>query len=80
MKIRWVSQSSITMTYDEELLSIMKESGCQGVLVGFESLNKKNLDAMNKSFNSARGGFEPALAKFNKYGIRLYATGGTGRA
>ena len=71
MKIRWVSQSSITMTYDEELLAIMKESGCQGVLVGFESLNKKNLDAMNKSFNSARGGFEPALAKFRKYGICL---------
>ena len=29
---------------------------------------------MNKSFNAARGGFEPALAKFRKYGIRLYAT------
>lgn len=74
LKIRWVSQASITMSYDEELLSIMKESGCQGVLVGFESLNKENLENMNKKFNSARGGFEPALARFKQYNIRLYAT------
>lgn len=74
LEIRWVSQASITMSYDDELLATMKESGCQGVLVGFESLNKKNLENMNKSFNSARGGFEPALAQFKKYGIRLYAT------
>jgi radical SAM superfamily enzyme YgiQ (UPF0313 family) len=74
LKIRWVSQTSITITYDEKLLSIMKQSGCQGVLIGFESLNKKNLEAMNKSFNYARGGFKPAMAKLKKYGIRLYAT------
>lgn len=74
LNIRWVSQASITMSYDEELLAIMKESGCQGVLVGFESLNAENLANMNKKFNNARGGFEPALARFKKYGIRLYAT------
>ncbi len=74
LNIRWVSQASITMSYDDELLQIMQDSGCQGVLVGFESLNKKNLESMNKKFNSARGGFEPALAQFKKYGIRLYAT------
>lgn len=74
LNIKWVSQASITMSYDEELLQIMQQSGCQGVLVGFESLNKENLENMNKKFNSARGGFEPALAKFKEYGIRLYAT------
>ncbi|MEM7397002.1 MAG: radical SAM protein, partial [Verrucomicrobiota bacterium] len=74
LKIRWVSQASITLTHDEELLRLMKESGCQGVLIGFESLNPDNLAGMNKKFNMTRGGYEPALARLNKYGIRLYAT------
>lgn len=74
MNIKWVSQASINMTYDDELLQIMKDSGCQGVLIGFESLNKANLDAMDKKFNYARGGFTKAIKQLNKFGIRLYAT------
>ncbi len=74
LKIRWVSQASITLTYDDELLALMRDSGCQGVLIGFESLNPDNLAAMNKRFNYARGGFEAALAKLHQYGIRLYST------
>lgn len=74
LNIRWVSQASITMTHDDELLAIMKRSGCQGVLIGFESLNRANLDAMNKSFNHSRGGFEAALRKLHEHRLRLYAT------
>jgi radical SAM superfamily enzyme YgiQ (UPF0313 family) len=74
LKIRWVTQATITMTYDEELLQLMKESGCQGVLIGFESLNQENLASMNKRFNYQRGGFEKAINMLNKFGIRLYAT------
>lgn len=74
LRIRWVSQASITATYDEELLRLMRDSGCQGVLIGFESLNPDNLIDMNKRFNLARGGFEPALARLKQYGLRLYAT------
>lgn len=74
LRIRWVSQASITLAHDEELLALMRDSGCQGVLIGFESLQARNLAAMNKSFNLARGGYEPALARLKKYGIRLYAT------
>ncbi|MCB0856345.1 MAG: radical SAM protein, partial [Bacteroidetes bacterium] len=66
-KIRWVTQATITMTYDEDLLKTMKESGCQAVLIGFESLNEKNLASMNKKFNYQRGGFERALKKLKKY-------------
>ena len=40
-KIRWVSQSSIDVAHDEELLELMKRSGCQGVLIGLESLNAR---------------------------------------
>jgi radical SAM superfamily enzyme YgiQ (UPF0313 family) len=39
LKLRWVSQSSINAAHDEEFLDLMVRSGCQGVLIGFESLN-----------------------------------------
>src|SRR5262245_31251993 len=61
LRIRWVGQSSINAAHDEEFLDLLKQSGCQGVLIGFESLNAANLAAMNKTFNTARGGFAQAL-------------------
>jgi radical SAM superfamily enzyme YgiQ (UPF0313 family) len=72
--IRWVSQSSINAAHDEEFLELLVRSGCQGVLIGFESLNSANLAAMNKTFNTARGGFEKALANLRKHRIRVYGT------
>jgi radical SAM superfamily enzyme YgiQ (UPF0313 family) len=45
-----------------------------GVLIGFESLNPANLKAMNKTFNSAQGGFPKAVANLRRKKIRVYAT------
>ncbi len=72
--IRWVSQSSINAAHDDEFLDLMRRSGCQGVLIGFESLNESNLAAMNKTFNVARGGFAHALANLRRHRIRIYGT------
>jgi radical SAM superfamily enzyme YgiQ (UPF0313 family) len=74
LKIRWVSQSSINAAHDEEFLELLKRSGCQGVLIGFESLNPANLKDMNKAFNTMRGGFEKALANLRRHHIRVYGT------
>jgi len=72
--IRWVSQSSINAAHDEEFLDLLVRSGCQGVLIGFETLNPENLKDMNKSFNLMRGGFEKALANLRRKRIRVYGT------
>jgi radical SAM superfamily enzyme YgiQ (UPF0313 family) len=74
LRIRWVSQASINAAHDEEFLRLLKASGCQGLLIGFESLNPDNLARMGKSFNTARGGYEVALANLRRHGIRLYVT------
>ena len=74
LKIRWVSQSSINAAHDEEFLELLGRSGCQGVLIGFESLNPANLKDMNKAFNTMRGGFEKALANLRRHRIRVYGT------
>ena len=71
---KWVSQMSINAAHDEEFLYLLQKAGCQGVLIGFESLNPKNLKKMNKGFNTMNGGYEKALANLRKYNIRLYIT------
>lgn len=74
LKIRWISQGSINMVSDSELLSLMKKSGCLGLLTGFESLNKDNLAQMGKSWNLHCGEYETALRKFREIGIVIYGT------
>ena len=74
LKIRWVSQASINAAHDEEFLELIAASGCQGLLIGFESLNPESLAKMNKSFNTMKGGYSQALANLRKHKIRLYVT------
>ncbi len=74
LKLRWVSQASINVAFDEEALDLMRRSGCQGVLVGFESLDPEGLAEMNKRFNLMHGGPHQALANFRRHGIRIYGT------
>lgn len=46
--IRWIAQTDITIAEDERLLKQMKQSGCQWVVIGFESLSEKNLRNMER--------------------------------
>jgi radical SAM superfamily enzyme YgiQ (UPF0313 family) len=74
LKIRWVSQASINVAHDDEFLSLIKASGCQGLLIGIETLNVANLKKMQKSFNTMKGGYEVALENLRRHRIRLYVT------
>jgi radical SAM superfamily enzyme YgiQ (UPF0313 family) len=74
LKIRWVSQASINAAHDEEFLRLIKASGCQGLLIGFETLNQENLRRMHKTFNMMKGGYEKALENLRRHEIRLYVT------
>ncbi len=54
LRIRWVSQASIDMTHDLELMELLEESGCLGNVIGFESLSPGNLTLMKKAPNLVR--------------------------
>jgi radical SAM superfamily enzyme YgiQ (UPF0313 family) len=58
MRIRWVSQASLDMTNDPELMQLLVDSGCMGNVIGFESLNPTNLQRMKKGPNFLRRGHE----------------------
>lgn len=72
--INWVGQASIHIAQDDELLELMVESGCRGVLIGMESLDPQNLRSMGKEWNLAGGGFAESLAKFREHGLAVYGT------
>ncbi len=54
LRIHWVSQASLDMTNDPELMRLLVESGCLGNVIGFESLNPQNLRSMKKAPNLLR--------------------------
>ncbi|MDH3451289.1 MAG: B12-binding domain-containing radical SAM protein [Gammaproteobacteria bacterium] len=74
LRVRWVTQMSINAAHDEEFVALLRTSGCQGVLIGFESLDRETLHMMRKDFNATRGGYEPALDNLRQHGIRVYGT------
>ncbi len=74
LDIRWVSQASINAAHDDEFLQLIVRSGCEGLLIGFESLERETLRLMKKKFNTMGGGYDVALANLRRHHIRLYAT------
>ena len=71
---RWVCQASIDVTWDRDLLRLMSDSGCLAVMVGFESLEPKNLSQMNKRWNLRGGGFAAAVERLRAHGIQVYGS------
>ena len=63
LRIRWVSQASIDMTGDPELMELLERSGCLGNVIGFESLDPANLRAMKKAPNLMRRGWDAYQAQ-----------------
>lgn len=74
LNIKWAGQGTLSMAKDPELLKSMKKSGCEIILIGFESLNKENLNQMNKSFNYALGERDELVKRIHDAGIGIYAT------
>jgi radical SAM superfamily enzyme YgiQ (UPF0313 family) len=74
LDVRWVTQMSINAAHDEEFLALLRQSGCKGTLIGFETLDEENLRAMKKRFNTMKGGYEVALRNLRRHDIRVYAT------
>lgn len=75
LKVHWVSQASIDMTQDRELMALMVKSGCLGHVIGFESINAHNLRSMKKASNLVGGfqNYKPQLEILRDYGLQTWA-------
>lgn len=48
LKIRYAIQSDISVANDPELLTLLRESGCFSLFIGFESVNAQNLEGIDR--------------------------------
>jgi radical SAM superfamily enzyme YgiQ (UPF0313 family) len=71
-KVEWVSQSTINVARDPELLDLVARSGARVLSIGFESLSEESLAGVGKSFNRPTR-FREDIEKLRKRGIQVIA-------
>ena len=72
MKKRWISQCSLQIADDPELLTLARDAGCRGLFVGIETISQSNLDAVDKGFND-ESGYLRRIAAIHAMGIGVQA-------
>lgn len=73
LKIKWTSQASIDIVNKPELLELMKQSGCISLIIGFETMDARNLKLMKKGINM-KNDYAAAIKTLGQYGIMIYGT------
>ncbi len=69
----WFSQTTINMGDDPEGLSLAHESGCVGMLVGFETFNSENLKDFHKGINRKNlERYQTLVRGFQRHGISVF--------
>jgi radical SAM superfamily enzyme YgiQ (UPF0313 family) len=72
LKIRWLGQASIGAAKDPELLRLARASGCFVVLVGIESLSRRELECVAKRQNIVAE-YERHIRNYRRAGISIQA-------
>jgi radical SAM superfamily enzyme YgiQ (UPF0313 family) len=70
--IRWSAQCSVNIGRDEELLDLAQESGCQSLLMGFESISQESLESINKGSLNKVEEFEEIIDRIHARKINIY--------
>ena len=70
-KIKWLAQASVTIARDDELLKLAAASGCQALLIGFETLSPANLVAVGKRVNVVDE-YPTVIRKIHSHGIAIH--------
>ena len=73
-EVRWFTEADVRVAEDEELLGLMRDSGCQQVLVGLESPRRASLDGVELKSNwkaRQRDSYKDAIARIQSYGVTV---------
>jgi radical SAM superfamily enzyme YgiQ (UPF0313 family) len=67
---RWIGLSTTRIAEDDELLKLASQSGCKGLLIGFESISQATLNATHKQFHAAAK-YAEVVRKLHDHGIGI---------
>jgi len=73
-KVRWFTEADVRVAEDDELLGLMRDSGCQQVLIGLESTGRTSLDGVELKSNwklRQQDFYKEAIAKIQSYGVTV---------
>ena len=75
--VPWVAQISMNLLRDEELVSLIAQSGGKWIFMGLESIDSKNLKSVSKGFNKPAeyGVILERLARYGVYAITSFIFG-----
>jgi len=68
----WLTQASIDIVKDRELLSLMEKSGCAGIFLGIESLDAASIAEVDKKQNRVAE-YRSAIDSLHDHGICVMA-------
>src|SRR4029077_4905487 len=72
--LRWFTESDLNVARDAELLGLMRDSGCQQILIGLESPRRASLNGVELNGNwkmRQQERYRAAIAKIQSYGITV---------
>jgi radical SAM superfamily enzyme YgiQ (UPF0313 family) len=72
--VRWFTEADVRVAEDDELLGLMRDSGCQQVLIGLESPSRASLNGIELKTNwKARQQefYKSAIEKIQSYGVTV---------
>lgn len=72
LKLKWNAAVTSNIADMPELLDEMRSAGCQSLFIGFESINSKSLDSVNKVQNSVSK-YEHLIDEIHKRGMMINA-------
>jgi radical SAM superfamily enzyme YgiQ (UPF0313 family) len=70
LRIRWVGLATTRIAEDDELLKLAAQSGCKGLLIGFESISQNTLNETHKHFHTADR-YAEVVKKLHDHGIGI---------
>lgn len=73
-QVRWFTEADLGVARDDELLGLMRDSGCQQVLIGLESPRRGSLEGVELRSNwksRQLDRYASAIAKIQSYGISV---------
>jgi radical SAM superfamily enzyme YgiQ (UPF0313 family) len=73
-EVRWFTETDVAVAKDDELLELMRDSGCKQVLIGLETLTRNGIDGLELNANwklKQQDDYLHVIEKIQSYGITV---------
>jgi radical SAM superfamily enzyme YgiQ (UPF0313 family) len=73
-KVRWFTEADVRVAEDDELLALIRDSGCQQILIGLESPRRTSLSGVEMKTNwklRQHDHYKDAIEKIQSYGVTV---------